>query len=541
MDAREKMSADKTAEKKHPDKLAELDEVSNDPNFYPHEVKSIEIEETHISKVYLTGPFVYKIKKPVNLGFLDFTTLEKRRHYCEREVALNQRLSHGVYLGVVAITKENKDYALDGSGEAIEYAVKMRQLPKERTMLELLRKGQLSTDMIKELAETLARFYKKAGRGKDIEKLGTRDAIRSNNEQNFEQTRRFVSNVLNREKYNKVQQGVLGFLENRSHLFEKRIETGYIRDCHGDLRSNHIYFLNDIQIIDCIEFNDRFRYSDITADIAFLVMGLDYQGFSQTGTRLVREYVKASSDHAVYTLLNFYKRYRAFVRCKVECLRLEEKKDDEKESREALEAARKYFDLAHSYCETFVREKLWVVCGLSASGKSTIADEIAKIFQLNVYRSDVIRKRIFGFSPHESAVAEYEKGIYTPEATRRTYETLLEEAKKDLVKHKSVILDATFSKRYQRERVLELSREMKADPVFVECICSEETQRKRIFERKQEKSVSDARIRHLSKQRKAFEPLDELDEETHLRISTEKPVQSSIESVLTNAYMLRGP
>jgi aminoglycoside phosphotransferase family enzyme len=243
---------------------AEIFQAMARPDFYPHDVSTIEQRETHISKVFLTGEYAYKIKKPVYLEFLDFTTLEKRRHYCQQEVTLNQRLTSDVYLDVVPITLKKGRYYLAGPGEAVEYTVKMRQLPEKFSMRQLVRRGKLDRDSVDELARVLAKFYQQSSTGDNINNLGTWSTICTNTEENFSQTEQFTGNLLDEHMFLIIRAATRSFLIRRKALFDRRVERDKIRDCHGDLRTGHIYFSDGIQIIDCIEFNDRFRYADIT-------------------------------------------------------------------------------------------------------------------------------------------------------------------------------------------------------------------------------------------------------------------------------------
>ena len=241
------MKAESPSDTKH--QAVILSAFSN-PDFYPHPVSTIQVEETHISRVFLTGDFVYKVKKPVDFGFLDYTTLEKRLRYCKQEVLLNKRLSENVYLDVVPITQEPTGCALNGPGKPVEYAVKMRQLPKERTMLQLLRQGEFSLNMLRDLVQILVRFYEKTEKGPEIDAMGSRELIWINIEEDFVQTNPFVSTVLDRAQFSDLHRWVRTFLNSKAELFDRRIKSGCIRDCHGDLRLGHIYFTDSISIID---------------------------------------------------------------------------------------------------------------------------------------------------------------------------------------------------------------------------------------------------------------------------------------------------
>jgi aminoglycoside phosphotransferase family enzyme len=247
----------------------------SNPEIYPHSVSKLEQRKTHISYVFLTGPYAYKIKKPVDLEFLDYSTLEKRKHYCHQETSLNQRLSYDVYLGVVAITYDKGKYYLDGPGKPVEYAVKMRQLPDENSMLRLLRNRKIAETGIKQLAQRLSDFYQKALTDAKINTFGAWDMIQFNCEKNFRQTTSFMGDILDKRMFQIIRAASRLFLHRRKKLFKDRVNKKKIRDCHGDLRSGYIYFNDEIQIIDCIEFNERFRYADITSDLAFLAMDMD--------------------------------------------------------------------------------------------------------------------------------------------------------------------------------------------------------------------------------------------------------------------------
>jgi aminoglycoside phosphotransferase family enzyme/predicted kinase len=515
-----------------------LSALSN-PDFYPHTVTAIQVEETHISRVFLTGDFVYKIKKPVDFGFLDYTTLEKRRRYCEQEVLLNRRLSENVYLDVVSITEEPTGYTLNGSGKPVEYAVKMRQLPKERTMLQLLRRGEFSLHMLRDLVQILVQFYQKTEKGPEIDAMGSRELIWVNIEEDFVQTNPFVSTVLDKVQFSELHRRVRTFLNSQAELFARRVQTGRIRDCHGDLRLGHIYFMDSVSIIDCIEFNARFRYGDVASDLAFLAMDLDYNGFADIGQKLLAEYARSADDPEIFLLVDFYKCYRAHVRCKVECLRYGAGDLSAPEAGLPKARAQSYFELAWRYADTFSRRTIWIVCGLSGSGKSTIAAELGKRMNLKCYRSDVIRKRLFGLSPEQQVVTTFGKSIYTPAASDKTYEQMLVESRKEMSRGRSVILDGTFGRLQHRVLARRLAEQMEANVIFIECRCRQSTLRQRLTAREKQKSISDARLEHLKAQSQAFEPLDELWDSLHLPINTEQPLHHCVHEILSKGYLLQ--
>jgi hypothetical protein len=310
------------------------------PEAYSHEVAGVELVETHVSYLLLTGEHVYKVKKPVDYGFLDFTTLEKRRHFCHQEVALNRRISPEVYLGVSEVRQHQGRYTIDGAGEGpgvtVEYAVKMRQLPRQRAMNLLLQQGLVSPKDIRRLAAKIARFHARAAASPEITRQGGLERVRQNIQENFDQTQRFIGACLSRETYQALVAYSEAFLAGHAPAFPRRAQEGRIRDCHGDLHTAQIFLLepgptpegalgdyDGISIIDCIEFNDRFRYCDVAEDMAFLAMDLDFHGRADLSRQFVQDYVAASGDLGVLELLDFFKVYRAYVRGKVTAFRLE--------------------------------------------------------------------------------------------------------------------------------------------------------------------------------------------------------------------------
>jgi len=307
-----------------------------------------------MSFIFLTGEYVYKIKKPVNLGYLDYTTLKKRHFFCHQELELNRRLCPSAYLAVVPIVEANGELRMEGQGKAIEYAVKMRQLPQDRMMDVLLLRGQVTREMVARVAEKLVSFHQKAETNQRIAVFGRLDAIRHNCDENFTQTEKYMGLTIPKAKYERIKGYTDNFINSNASLFDKRVREGRIRDCHGDLHAAHVCFtapdlIGGICIYDCIEFNDRFRYSDVASEIAFLAMDLDRYQQAGLSRHLVNTYVGLSHDEELLKLLNFYKCYRAYVRGKVESFKLDDPYIPEEEKAKILTAARSYFELAESY------------------------------------------------------------------------------------------------------------------------------------------------------------------------------------------------
>jgi hypothetical protein len=331
--------------------LPELIQALLDPQAYPEPPPRVELVQTQISYVFLAGDYVYKIKKPVDMGFLDYTTLEKRLYYCRKEIELNRRLCADAYLGVVPITKEKGRFVIGGKGEAKEYAVKMRRLPQDAMMDVLLKKGKVTPEMVVSVAAILADFHRKAARGADIDKFCSIETINGTIDENFDQTEKYFNVIIAPETFQRIKTYTKSFLEKNAPLFNKRIAEGRIRDCHGDLHAAHICFYKSICIYDCIEFIDRLRYTDVAADIAFLAMDLDHYDRRDLSGIFIDAYVQKSGDRELKKPLNFYKCYRAYVRGKVGCFQYDDPYISAGEKEKIAANARTYFKLAESYIE----------------------------------------------------------------------------------------------------------------------------------------------------------------------------------------------
>lgn len=330
--------------------LPELIQAMLAPRVYPDPPERVELVQTQISFVLLAGDYVYKIKKPVDMGFLDFTTLEKRLFYCNKEIELNRRLCADAYLGVIPVSKENGRIAVEGDGEAIEYAVKMKRLPTEAMMDVLLTNNRVTPEMLDRVAQRLVEFHQGAEVNAEIDAFGRLEMITTTTlTENFKQTEKYVDIIISREKYNYLKDYTAGFLKANAPLFEKRVTAGKIKDCHGDLHAAHICLTDKICIYDCIEFIDRLRYTDVAAEVAFLAMDLDHYGRSDLSDYFIKAYVETSGDTEIMELLSFYKSYRAYVRGKVNCFQYDDPYISDAEKDKIVANARSYFELAESY------------------------------------------------------------------------------------------------------------------------------------------------------------------------------------------------
>jgi len=321
------------------------------PETYDEETGRIELTQTHISFVFLTRNFVYKVKKAVDLGFLDFTTLEKRRFFCEEELELNRRLCGDMYLEVVPINRSNV-FKVKGKGRTVEYAVKMKRIPQERIMTKLLEENKVDSKLIDEIAKIIAEFHSKAETNRRISEFGSLAMLETNWNENFDQTREFVGKTISMMDFKLIRERIDDFMRRNVSFFEKRMAEGQVRDCHGDIHSGNIFVADRIYIFDAIEFNERFRYSDVASDIAFLAMDLDFKERTDLSSFFVDRYVKYSGDQKLAELLPFYKCYRAYVRGKVTSFKLEDPSEGSEEKSAAITEAEAYFKLASTYAKT---------------------------------------------------------------------------------------------------------------------------------------------------------------------------------------------
>lgn len=328
---------------------ATLVEAMKEPGFYDHPVASVSYQQTHISSLFMTGDHVYKLKKPVDFGFLDFTTAELRRQCCEQELKLNRRLAPSVYQRVTPITCEHGQPSLDGAGEVVDWVVVMRQLDHQLLGPAVLAAGELSADKIDAVVDIMVPFYQHAATGPGVDEYGRIETVKFNTDENFEQTAGNVGTAISEPRYTHIRAYTNRFYEQNEQLFERRISQGWVRECHGDLHLGNIFFESPPVIFDCIEFNERFRCSDVAVDLAFLVMDLDFQGLPELARRVVERYVSSSGDHELPLLIDFYCCYRAYVRAKIACFTAADPALDEAAREQQIELARRYFNLAYHY------------------------------------------------------------------------------------------------------------------------------------------------------------------------------------------------
>ena len=503
------------------------------PGAYPHAPKNVELRQTHISYVFLADDLVYKLKKPLDLGFLDFSTLEKRHHFCQEEVRLNRRLCDETYIDVVPVVATSDGVRVEAEGEPIEYAVKMRRLPDEGMMTSLLENNAVTSRQVQQLAETIAEFHASSERSDNIDELGGFETAKVNWDENFDQTEAVIGRTISQDQFDDIRRFIDREVKESEALFRLREQEGRIRDCHGDMRSDAVCFVGDgVCIYDCIEFNERFRYSDVASDVAFLAMDLEFRGHQAVSDELLGSYLGATADSTLPLLLPFYKCYRAYVRGKVDGFQLDQPEIDEEQKRSVAEGAHRHFALAHRYATEATPPTLIVMSGLTGTGKSYLANALAGRLGAAVYSSDVVRKALLGLEATERRWEPFGAGIYNQETTEQTYDALLANAQSWLEQGKPVILDASYLKRDARLAARQLANQMKARFTLIETAVDEETIRGRLAERAEEKSVSDGRWEIYQAQTSAREVIDELPPEAHLSVDTSRSLADQIEAVI---------
>jgi uncharacterized protein len=509
-------------------------EFLRDAASYPHHPLELNEIHTHGSMVFLVPPLVYKIKKPVDFGFLDFSTLEKRRYFCHREVELNSRLSPGIYLGVETITLEDGRHSFGGAGKVIEYAVKMKFMEPSGFLDARIKAGAGGQQELERVALMLADFYQKQPSTPEIAQWGEVDKLRISTDENFSQTVRFIGETLSQPAFDAIKVFTENFYQRRRGLFEKRVADGWIRDCHGDLHLDHIHVTDEaLHIYDCIEFNDRFRHLDVASDVAFLAMDLDYHGRPDLARFIVARLAGLLGDPGLAEPMDFYKCYRAYVRGKVESLHAVAEIADAPEREAAAARARRYFQLALQYAVCGSRPVALVFMGRVASGKSTIAAAVARELGWPLLSSDERRKSLAGVPLLERGDAASRQLLYAPGMTETTYDSLINDARESLRSGHGVILDATFSKRRFRDRLRESIGDQNLRWIITEV--DDATALERLRQRaEQQDVVSDARAEDHAFLNTLFEPVDDLNGCMKLTLQTNHESEDVLRNLLVS-------
>ncbi len=474
---------------------------------WPADELPIEMKQTHISVLLLGRNRVVKLKKPVDFGFLDYTTLKKRQQACEDEIRLNRRLCPDTYIGIGGVIEIDGHLRFSGrTGKIVDYCVWMKRLPDDRMLDQLVTRNQVTEAMLDRVAGRLSEFHRTALRGAGVAKWGSLAEIRHNWEENFEQAAPFIGRTIRASTCESIRAWVNGWLEKKADLFDRRVREGRIVDGHGDVRCESICVLEDaVCIYDCIEFNDRFRCDDVASEAAFLAMDLDARGRPDLGYFFTESYQGRVGDEEFFALLPFYRCYRAFVRGKVLSFRLNEAEFSAEEHRAAAERAANYFELARRYAAPLQRPAVIVVAGLSGTGKTSVARAIAAELGVRVVSSDTVRQSLFGAARRP---AGYGEGVYTAEANRLTYQKMIAEARALLAEGGSVVLDATFRRAEDRLAARELAQATGAEWRLIECRLAPELVRTRLTARAARKDgLSDATWETYLRQQEERAPL----------------------------------
>jgi uncharacterized protein len=501
------------------------------PPSYPHRPADVRVIQTHISWVFIASPFVFKIKKPLNLGFLDFSTLEKRRHFCQRELELNRRLAPEIYLDVVPIYKTDSGFSFKADGQIAEYAVKMRELPHGGFLSELLVKGLVGATEVSRVISTLHRFYESEIPTPEIEEWGTPEKLKISTDENFAQVKAFIGKTISPATFEAIRHYTNQFYIANKKLFFERIQQHRILDCHGDLHLDHIHFTPEATtIFDCIEFNDRFRFIDIANDLAFLAMDFDFEGRSDLAKLVVQTAAREFHDTGLLKIATFYKCYRAFVRGKVESIQATEPETANPKEHEELAA--RYFRLALRYAVSGSQPFVLVVMGRIATGKTSVARDLGQELGWPVISSDEIRKTLAGIPLTQRTPQERRDEVYSHQMTKRTYQKLLDNGLAALTTHAGVIFHATFSTRALRQFLCKRCAEANVRLQVVELEVDPEQIESRLRARDGKAAeISDARLEDLEKLNATYESPLELAPDL-IRISASGTPAETVKTVL---------
>jgi uncharacterized protein len=519
------------------------------PGFYPHPVEEpIQLLQTHISYILLTGEYAYKVKKAVEFGFLDFTTLENRHHFCHEELRLNQRLSPELYLAVLPIVQDSDRYCLGttdiDSNTVVDYTVQMRQFPQESLFSHLFEQDKLTPAMMQELGILVAQFHGQAEINADMQGYGSLDAIQKVATSNYGISEEFIEGgfgtdrrfTQTQQQYNETQQFTTQFFTQHSDWFVQRQVEGKIRDCHGDLHLNNVCFYPEkIRIFDCIEFNPAFRIIDVIYDVAFLVMDLEFQGRADLANLFLNTYLEQTGDYWGAALLPLYLSMRAYIRGNVNSLALKDSAISDADKAGFLQRGKAYYHLAWDYTQRS-QGRLLLMSGLSGSGKSFIARQLAQRLNALHLRSDAVRK-------HLSSTPLFQRGdtngtlgsgIYTREMTAKTYDYLLELGLFLAQQGWIVILDAKYDRHSLRQAALAAATAAQLPIHFVQCTAPLSVLRDRL--QKRTGDIADATADMLDDQIKNAEPLTGVEEAIATTLQTDRPLEPQLDTLVAQIF-----
>jgi uncharacterized protein len=499
------------------------------PGFYSHPVKEpIKLIQTHVSYVFLTGDYVYKVKKPMNFGFLDYSSLEKRQHFCNEELRLNQRGAAELYLEVLPIALVGDEYHLGGSGEAAEYALKMKQFPEEGLLSTLFADGKLTEARIEELGKVVAEYHATKTETNDyILSFGEIPKVRESIDQNYEQTDKYIGIVQTKEQFEDTKKYTDNFFAGRQELFKSRIDKNFIRECHGDLHLGNICLWEDkITLFDCIEFNEPFRFVDVMYDVAFTVMDLEARGRKDLANIFLNTYLEQTGDWEGLQVLPLYLSRQAYVRAKVNSFIFDDPGVPEDAKENIAKSAVGYYKQAWEYTKS-QQGRLILMSGLSGSGKSTTARYLARKLGAIQIRSDAVRKHLGGVGLLEKGGEE----LYSQEMTNKTYSRLLELGIILAKQGYTVILDGKYDRVSLRSVVIEKAQASQIPLQIVSCEAPVEILRKRLIERTGD--IADATADLLTSQQASAEAFTETEKSYVKVLDTTQSLDTQLDGLIS--------
>jgi uncharacterized protein len=501
-----------------------LIQALTDRALYEHPTTEIVVLQTHISWVVLTGPYAYKIKKPVNLGFVDFSTLAQRHFFCQEELRLNRRLAPQLYLELVALYGTPERPHFHGQGAPIEYAVKMVQFAQETLLSHLIDAGQLQGLHIDRLAHEVSAFHAGIATADPVRRFGTPEAVYQPVQENFQHLFDAIDDPVRQAHTRELEAWCQRTFAAHRPTFVARKRDGFVRECHGDMHLGNMILRDDeVVIFDCLEFNEDLRWIDVASDVAFLTMDLEDRGRPDLAHRFLNGYLEATGDYGLLVLLPFYLTYRAIVRAKVAGIRLGQSHLSPEETAQVREAFGSYVDLAERYTRSS-RPRLLITHGLSGSGKTFATQQLIEATGAIRLRSDVERKRLYGLTPLERSTGRSDLNLYAPDTTQRTYAHLAQQAAQVVQAGFTVVVDATFLKRAQRDAFRHLAAQLNVPCTILEFRAQAETLRRRVAQRSaQADDASEADLAVLHGQFAALEPLTAAEQASALTIDTEAP------------------
>lgn len=497
------------------------------PGFYPHSVEEpITLIQTHISYVLLTGEYAYKVKKPVNFGFLDYSTLERRKHFCEEELRLNQRGAAELYLEVLSISGDEKQYQLGGTGQVVEYVLKMRQFPQEKLFVNLFEQGKLD-DLMEDLGHVVAQYHAKAVTNDYIRKFGEVEQVRMAFEENYQQTEKYIGSLQTKSQFEETKQYTDSFF-GRSQLFTSRIANNSIRECHGDLYMQNICLWHDkILLFDCIEFNEPFRFVDVMYDVGFAVMDFEARQRPDLGNAFLNTYVEQTGDWEGLQVLPLYLSRQAYVRAKVNSFLSEDPGVPDAVKQKAAKTAADYYRQAWEYTKP-QQGQLILMSGLSGAGKSTVARQLARKLRAIHLRSDAVRKHLAGIPLEQRGGEE----LYTAEMTQKTYERLLSFGIMLANQGFSVILDAKYDRSVLRGEAIAEAKSHQLPLQILHCNAPIEVLRERLQQRTGD--IADATADLLAGQQAAAEPFTEEEKPYVKTLDTTQSLEPQLQRLMVN-------